>query len=79
MTELNYLMEVPPFCHLEDANFVAFTEVASIIGGHDAVVEFLSCSLWHLSEKFGFKVEMKESPLLKVVLPMQQVTTAIED
>jgi hypothetical protein len=68
MTRLSYLMETP--CGPEDANFVAFIEVTSIIGGHDATEEFLACGLWPLSEMFGFKVETRESPLLKIVVPM---------
>jgi hypothetical protein len=77
MTRLNYLMEAPFDCGLEDANFAAFVEATSIIGGHDTVEEFLACGLWPLSEKFGFKVETKESPLSKVVVPMPQVTPII--
>jgi hypothetical protein len=42
------------YCGLEDANFGAFVEATSIIGGHDAVEEFLTCGLWPLSENFGF-------------------------
>jgi hypothetical protein len=48
-----------------------------IIGGRDAVEEFLACSLCPHSEKFGFKVETNEIPLLKVVVPMPQVTLVI--
>jgi hypothetical protein len=44
MTQLDYLMEAPS-CGLEDANFVAFVEATSIIGGRDAVEEFLACGL----------------------------------
>jgi hypothetical protein len=36
-----------------------------------------ACSLWPLSEKFGFTVEMKENPLSKVVVLMPQVTPVI--
>jgi hypothetical protein len=46
-------------------------------GGHDAVEEFLACGLWLLSEKFGFRVETKESPLSKVLVLMPQVTIVI--
>jgi hypothetical protein len=62
MTRLNYLMEVPSSCGLEDANLVDFIEVTSIIAGRVAVEEFLSCGLWPLSEQFGFKVEKKSLP-----------------
>jgi hypothetical protein len=77
MTRLNHLMEAPSDCGSEDTNFLAFVEATSIISGHDAVEEFLACGLWPLSAKFGFKVEMKESPLSKVVVPMLQVTPII--
>jgi hypothetical protein len=76
MSRLNYLTEAPS-CGPEDANFAAFVEVTSIVGGRDAVEEFLACGLWPLSEKFDFKVETKESPLSKVVVPMPQVDTII--
>jgi hypothetical protein len=37
MTKLDYLMEVPSSCGLEDANFVAFIEATSLIGGCNVV------------------------------------------
>jgi hypothetical protein len=76
MTRLNYLTETPS-CGLDDANFAAFIEVTSIIGGCDAMEEFLASGLLPLSEKFGFNVETKESPLSKVVVPMPQVDAVI--
>jgi hypothetical protein len=66
MIPLNYSMEVTFECGLEDANVVAFIEAASIIGGRNAIEEFLDCGLWPLSEKFCFMVETKETPLLKL-------------
>jgi hypothetical protein len=77
MTPLNYLMEAPSACGLDNTNVAAFVEATSIIRGRDAVEEFLSCGLWPLSEKFGFKVETMESTLSKVVVPMSRVTTII--
>jgi hypothetical protein len=77
MIPLNYSMEVTFECGLEDANVVAFIEAAWIIGGHNAIEEFLDCGLWPLSEKFCFTVETKETPLLKVVVPMPQVAPII--
>jgi hypothetical protein len=62
MTSLNYAMEVTFECGPADTDVAAFTEVALIIAGHDIVEEFLACGLWPLSEKFGFKVETKETP-----------------
>jgi hypothetical protein len=76
MIGLNYFTEAPP-CGSEDANFAAFIEATSIVGGHDAMEEFLASGMWPLSKKFGFKVEMKESPLLMVVVPMPQIDVAI--
>jgi hypothetical protein len=70
MTPLNYLMEAPSDCSLEEANFTTFVEATSIIGGHDTLEEFLACGLSPLSKKFGFEVEAKESPLSKVVVLM---------
>jgi hypothetical protein len=77
MILLKYSTEVTFECGPAYANVVAFTKATSIIGGHDAVEEFLACGLLPLSEKFGFKVEMKETPLSKVVVPMPQVTHVI--
>jgi hypothetical protein len=77
MIPLNYLMEVTFECGPKDIYVVSFTEVASIIGGHDAVEEFLACGLWPLSEKFGFTAETKETPLSKVVVLMPQVAPII--
>jgi hypothetical protein len=50
-------------------------KAATIIVSRDAVEEFLACGLWPLSEKFGFSVETKETPLTKVVVLMPQVTS----
>jgi hypothetical protein len=41
------------------------------------VEEFLNSGLWPLGQQFGFEVEMKESPLSKVILSMPRITTAI--
>jgi hypothetical protein len=77
MIPLDYSMEVTFECGPRDANVATFTEAASIIGGHNAVEEFLACGMWPLSKKFGFKVETKETPLSKVVVSMPQVTHII--
>jgi hypothetical protein len=70
MVKMNYLTEVPSCCDLMDANIMAFIEVTSLIGGRDAVEEFLASGLWPLGQQFGFLVQRKESPLSKVVVPM---------
>jgi hypothetical protein len=77
MTQLNYLTEVPFECALDDVNVAAFVEAASFIGGRDAVEEFLACGMWPLHEKFSFEVEMKETPLSKVVVLMPKVMHTI--
>jgi hypothetical protein len=76
---LNYLTEVSSSCDPEDADFMAFVNVTSLIRGRDEVEEFLTCGLWPLGEQFGFRVETKESPLSKVMVLMPMITTAIED
>jgi hypothetical protein len=67
------------FLRPEDDDFAAFIEANSLIEGRDAVEEFLACGLWPLGEQFGFRVEAKESPLSKVMVPMPQITVAIEE
>jgi hypothetical protein len=74
---LNYLMEVTFECGPADTNVAAFTKAASIIGGHDAVEEFLAYDMWPHRENFGFKVGMKETPLSKIVVSMPQVIHVI--
>jgi hypothetical protein len=70
MSLLEYLMDAPYECSPNDANVAAFAEVVVIIGGRDAVEEFLVCS----AEGSEFKVERPELPILKVVVPMPNVT-----
>jgi hypothetical protein len=72
VTRLDHMVEAPSECGPEDTNFAAFVEVTSIIRGRDAMEEFLACGLWPLSEKFGFPVERRESPLSKVMAPVLQ-------
>jgi hypothetical protein len=56
---------------------MAFMEATGIIEGRDAVKEFLACGIWPLNDSWYFAVEMKESPLSKVTVPVPQVTTTI--
>jgi hypothetical protein len=77
MTPLVHEMDVSSSCSPEDAHLAAFIQVTSLIGGRDAVEEFLASGLWPLGQQFGFEVEMKESPLSKVILSMPWITTAI--
>jgi hypothetical protein len=75
MTPLCHLVEAPSFYGLENADFAAFIEATSIIGGSRCCGRV--SRLWLLSEKFGFRVETKESPLSKVLVLMPQVTIVI--
>jgi hypothetical protein len=77
MTQLNYLMEAPFECAPDDANVTAFVEATSIIGCCDVVEEFLACGMWSLSEKFGFMVETKETPLSSIMVSMPKVMPTI--
>jgi hypothetical protein len=77
MMKLNNLTEVPSSCGPEDTNFAAFVKATSLIRGRDMVEEFLACGLWPLGEQFGFRVEMKESPLSKVMVSMPRITASI--
>jgi hypothetical protein len=74
MTPLNFLLDVSFECGPRDVNVAAFTEAASIIGGRNVVEEFLACGIWLLIKKCDFEVEMKETPLSKVIVPMPRVT-----
>jgi hypothetical protein len=76
MTPLVHEMDASSSCGPEDVDFVDFVEATSLIGGRDAMEEFLASSLWPLGQQFDFEVEMKESPLSKVIVPMPQITTA---
>jgi hypothetical protein len=77
MTPLEYLTGALFEYGPDDANMAAFTKGMSIIGDRDTVEEFLACGIWPLRVKCEFGVERKETPLLKVVVPMSNVTPII--
>jgi hypothetical protein len=77
MTLLCHLMDASFECGPRDAGVVAFMEAVSIIGGHDAMEEFLVCGIWPLSEKCEFEVDKKEVPLSKVMVPIPKFTPII--
>jgi hypothetical protein len=77
MMSLNYLSDVSFECGPGDVNVAAFIKAMSIIGGCDAMEEFLACAIWPLSEKCDFEVGTKETPFSKVVVPMPKVTHVI--
>jgi hypothetical protein len=55
MNALDYTMELEVDCPDNDVNDVAFVRVIAIIGGHNAVEEFLACGMYPLSSGFGFR------------------------
>jgi hypothetical protein len=77
MSQLEYLIDAPFKCDLEDVNMAAFAEATSIIRGHDVVEEFLACGIWPLSKSCEFDVEKKETPLSNVMVPMPKVNPII--
>jgi hypothetical protein len=78
VTQLDYLTTMTQFeCGPGDANVAAFAEETSIIGGRNTMEEFLACDIWPLSEKCEFEVEMKETPLSKVMVHVSKVTPDI--
>jgi hypothetical protein len=79
ITRLIHEMDVSSSCSPEDADFTAFVEATSLIGGSDVVEKFLASGLWPLGRHFVFSVEMKESPLSKVIMPVPQIGSAIEE
>jgi hypothetical protein len=77
MTLLDCLNDSPFECSLEDADVAAFVEATSTIGSRDTLEEFLTCGIWPLGDTCNFGVEIRETPLLKVMVPMPMVTWVI--
>jgi hypothetical protein len=77
MSALDYLMKVPHSYIMDDVNVLAFEESTKIIGGCNAVKDFLAYDIWPLSDVWDFKVEKMESLLSKVTMPMLKVTAII--
>jgi hypothetical protein len=77
MAPLDYLNDALFECSPNDTDVAAFIDYMTIIDGHDVVEEFLACGIWLLSNSCGFEVETKETPLLRVIVPMPKVTLAI--
>lgn len=45
---LDHAMDITSWASLKDHNFVAFVDATSLIGGRDAVEEFIASGLWPL-------------------------------
>jgi hypothetical protein len=72
MTPLDYLNDAPFECSPEDADVAAFIKTTFIISGRDAVEEFLAYGIWPPSNSCNFEVEIRETPLSKVVVPIRR-------
>jgi hypothetical protein len=71
MSTFDYLMEPTLTCPDTDANDDTFIQAASIIGGRDAVEEFLASDMLPLSADFGFReIADGRIPMSKVVFPL---------
>jgi hypothetical protein len=69
MTPLDFTTEPPFECANDDSGDAAFVCVASLIGGQDAVEEYLACGMLPLSANFGFtEIVDGETPMSKVVV-----------
>jgi hypothetical protein len=77
MNDLDYLTEAPHSCASDDVNAMAFEETTKIIGGHDAVEEYLACGIVPLSNNWSLKIERAEALLLKVIFPLSKVAVTI--
>jgi hypothetical protein len=73
MAPLNFSMEPSFECADDDSRDLAFVCVAGVIGGRDAVEEYLACKMFPLSASFGFEqVVDGESPVSKVTMPLPE-------
>jgi hypothetical protein len=77
MNDLDYLTEAPHSCASDDVNAMAFEETTKIIGGHDAVEEYLACGIVPLSNNWILKIERAEVLLWKVIFPLSKVAAMI--
>jgi hypothetical protein len=71
MTQLNFVMDPPFDCPDDEVNDAAFIKATRMIGGQDAVEEYMACGLFPLSASFGLgKVTDRETPASKLPAPM---------
>jgi hypothetical protein len=77
MSSLNYLPETLHSCAVDDIYAMAFEEATKIIGGCDAVEEFLACNILLLNENWSLEVRRAEAPLskVKVIVPLPMAPT----
>jgi hypothetical protein len=71
MSMLDYTMEPEADCPDNDVNDVAFVRVMNMIGGRDAVEEFLACGMYPLLVGFSFRnVTTGMTAVSKVKMPL---------
>jgi hypothetical protein len=77
MTTLDFSMDPPFECVDDDSEDIAFVHVMCLIGGWDAVEEYLACRLFSLLVGFSFREITKgETPVSKVRLPLPEFPLA---
>jgi hypothetical protein len=77
MSVLNYQVEPLMNCPDTESNDAALVKATTMIGGRDAVEEFLACGLYHLSIGFGFgDVFDGETAVSKVMEPLPKFPVA---
>jgi hypothetical protein len=80
MSALNYAVEPEVDCTDSDINDAAFVRVTTMIGGCDAVEDFLACGRYPLSAGLGFKnvtTGLTAMSKVKVPLPIFPVETIL--
>jgi hypothetical protein len=70
MSDLDYVTEALHSCAADDINAMAFQGATKIIGGYNAVEEFVACGILHLSDNLSLDVERAEALLSEVIVPL---------
>jgi hypothetical protein len=73
MNPLDYLTDAPHACIVDDVNVLAFKEAAVIIGGIDAVKEFLACRIWLLSDDWQANLKFVMGKLMLTVDALHKI------
>jgi hypothetical protein len=77
MSALDFLTE-PPVDYIDtDVGDVAFVRATCVIGGRDAIEEYLACGQYPLSSDFGFgEIHDSITPVLKLSVPLLEFCAA---
>jgi hypothetical protein len=77
MAPLDFSIDPSFECADDDFRDLAFVHATGLIGGWDAVEEYLACGLFPLSASFGFiEIADGETPMSKVTLPLPKLPSA---